>query len=817
MRTLSAALLLSAVLITPQIAPAADKAADKWSAQWKKVDEAVQQGLPKTAVERLQPILKGAMAEKNYPVAIKAIGRKIALEGTIQGNKPEEKITRLEAEIAKAPAAMQPMLEVIQADWYWQYFQHNRYRFMQRTATAAGAPGTPGRGKDFTTWDLPRLFTEIDKHFQKALAAEEQLKKIPVESFGELLDKGTMPDSHRPTLYDFVAHQALEFYNSGEQAAAKAEDAFELSADSPIFRPAEEFVAWTEYVRLSSLTNQAGQAGKPDVLTDSDSITLKAIRLYQQLLRFHQNDEDRSALLMADVDRLNFGNNKAVGEEKATLYKLALQRFVKQWDKHSVSAIARYHWAEVLRQEGALVEAHDLAQQGERAFRNTPGGNLCYNLIKQIEAKSANIMTERVWNEPSPSIRVTYRNLTKVYFRLVREDWVARLKNGQYRGQWLDDTRRKALLAAKPDLAWSAELPATVDYQERAEDLPAPKDLKPGFYNLLASYDPGFGASNNVVSYTDVWVSKLALVVRQQVNDARFGGFVLDAASGEPIEGADVQGYAWDSNGAVTTGAKVRTDRNGQFSVDGLFNHNNLLYVTHAGQELATANNLYAYPNNYRPIPVKQVVFFTDRSLYRPGQAIYFKGIAILVDQEGDNYKVLPNEQVNVVFSDVNGKEIARQTLGTNDYGSVSGNFTAPRDRLMGRMMLRADGLQGNSWVSVEEYKRPKFQVTLDAPKTAARLGGEVQLEGKAIAYTGAAVGGAKIRYHVVRQVRYPDWWYWCFFLAFSRQFGLAGDHSRHGRDPGRRLASRSSSSPSRTFRSPRRTSRSSSTRSRPT
>ena len=101
--------------------------------------------------------------------------------------------------------------------------------------------------------------------------------------------------------------------------------------------------------------------------------------------------------------------------------------------------------------------------------------------------------------------------------------------------------------------------------------------------------------------------------------------------------------------------------------------------------------------------------------------------------------------------------------MGTNDYGSFSGNFTAPRDRLMGRMMIRTDGIQGNTWVNVEEYKRPKFQVTLDAPKTAARLGGEVLLDGKAMAYTGAAVGGAKVRYHVVRQVRYPDWWYWCF------------------------------------------------------
>ena len=135
MKTLSTSLLLSALLIFPRFAPAADK----WDAQWKKVDEAVQQGLPKTAIERLQPILDGATAEKNYPVAIKAIGRKIALEGNIQGNKPEEKIIRLEAEIAKSPAEMQPMLEVILADWYWQYFQHNRWRFMQRTATAGPA------------------------------------------------------------------------------------------------------------------------------------------------------------------------------------------------------------------------------------------------------------------------------------------------------------------------------------------------------------------------------------------------------------------------------------------------------------------------------------------------------------------------------------------------------------------------------------------------------------------------------------------------------------------------------------------------------
>src|SRR5262249_48373874 len=163
-------------------------------------------------------IIQGAIKDKAYAEAVKAIGRKLSLEANIQGNKPEEKITRLEAEIAKAPKEMVPVLDTLLAHWYWQYFQQNRWRFMQRTATTA-APGS-----DFTTWDLPRLFTEIDRQFQKALSAEIVLKATPISSWDDLLQKGAIPDSYRPTLYDFEAHEALQFYTSGEQAATKSED-----------------------------------------------------------------------------------------------------------------------------------------------------------------------------------------------------------------------------------------------------------------------------------------------------------------------------------------------------------------------------------------------------------------------------------------------------------------------------------------------------------------------------------------------------------------------------------------------------------------
>src|SRR5205814_3841740 len=153
-------------------------------AQWKEVEEAVKKGLPKTAIEKLEPIIHDALKDKAWGEATKAIARKIVLEGNIQGNKPEEKITRLEAEIGKAPKEIVPLLDTILANWYWHYFQQNRWRFMQRTQT------TQAPGKDFTTWDLPRLFAEIDRQFQKSLANGEMLKKTPVASFDDLLQKG---------------------------------------------------------------------------------------------------------------------------------------------------------------------------------------------------------------------------------------------------------------------------------------------------------------------------------------------------------------------------------------------------------------------------------------------------------------------------------------------------------------------------------------------------------------------------------------------------------------------------------------------------
>ena len=334
-----------------------------------------------------------------------------------------------------------------------------------------------------------------------------------------------------------------------------------------------------------------------------------------------------------------------------------------------------------------------------------------------------------------------------------------------YRPENLTPAERDALLRAKPELSWSATLPPTEDFKPRTETVKVPKDLEPGFYWLISSHNKDFNTvSNNVVAFCDFWVSDMALVMRNHQGEGLIEGFVLNAITGDPIANALVEIWHRQRDNRFTLGERIRSDKNGFFSYQSTVQFEYLVQAEKDGQKLATGNN---YQNFFYPIdpgPFNRTVFFTDRSLYRPGQTISYKGICLSVDQNGDNYKTIANQDVTVIFQDPNGKEITKHNVRSNDYGSFSGSFTAPRDRLMGQMMIRTVNPAGQATFNVEEYKRPKFQVTLDAPKTPAKLNTPVQLTGKATAYTGSAVGGAKVRYRVSRETRYPDWYGWFYW-----------------------------------------------------
>ena len=484
------------------------------------------------------------------------------------------------------------------------------------------------------------------------------------------------------------------------------------------------------------------------------------------MIGFHLKDDDRSAVLDADLSRLEFGHNKAFGEEKTARYKAAMKRFEAANPNHEISARALLNLATAVQGEGDWVEARQIAQQGLTRFPNSVGGRRCFNVIQQIEARSSQVTTERVWNPPLPTIDVRYRNVTKIYFRVVAFDFEQYLKASRWQPEQLDQNQRQALLAQAPIKAWSADLPATTDYQERSESLAAPADIKAGSYFLIASHNDKFDAADNQVSFAEFWVSQLALVLRSRNGAGVIEGFVLNAISGEPLPGAVIRAWHRGNNGQLIALEPTKTGPLGLFRFEGANRNTLLFHATHDGQTLSSASYVSTFMQN-PPVPYERTMFFTDRSLYRPGQTIRYKGICLAVDTNQDSYRTIPARQLTVIFADANGKEIERVSHQTNDYGSFNGSVTAPRDRLTGRMFLRIDGQpQSSTNVSVEEYKRPKFQSALEAPKDAPKLGGEVSLTGKATAYTGAAIDGAKVRWRVVRQVRYPLWWSWrCWWM----------------------------------------------------
>ena len=704
---------------------------------WRRVETAKDQGLPATAISLLDEIIPLAMAEEVHPEAIKAICLKITLEGDIQGGHAEEKIVRLQAELAHAPEVMQPAMEAILAHWFWQYYQQHRWQFIQRTETSESP------SDDFTTWGLSRILAEIDAHFLMALADDQALKAIPIAAYNDLIERGNVPDAVRPTLYDFLVYEALSFYTAGEQGAYRPQDYFEIMVDSPVFAPRSQFVTW-----------------EPQT-TQQDSPKLRAIGLYQDLLVFHEQDEDPSALMDADLNRLKFAYNMAIGPEKDQAYTAALEHYAGQWGGFESVAEALYEWARVLQARGDLLEAHALATQAWDTYPATYGGILCYNLIGQIEGKSVTIETERVWNAPWPEIQVTYRNVDRVYFRAVPFDPLTRRALDE---NYLSTSERRSLLAEEPAVQWQADLPETLDYSQRTEFVSVPEDLPKGAYYVIASHRSSFTETDNQLSFVPVFVSDLALISRKISGNGPVNGFVLNARTGMPIDGARVS--AWLYNNTTGRHDEIRathTDEHGVFH----FSNNGdarqfLICAQTPGDRVFSEAKYRVRQPQAPPGPSQKTVFFTDRALYRPGQTIQYKGICLTQNTTTNQYEVLARTRLTVVFKDTSYQEIARQEHQCNEYGSFSGSFIAPADRLLGRMILSADqGPYGFTPVQVEEYKRPTFHVQMESPEDPPRLNDEVLVPCKATAYTGSAIGSAQVTWHVERTLQFPRWCWW--------------------------------------------------------
>lgn len=720
-----------------------------YSASWKKVEEAENNGLTEDARKLVQAIYQKAKEDKNDPQIVKTILYLCKYNSYIEENSETKSRQLLLDEIKQAQTPLKNVLQSILADMYWQYFNSNRYDILRRSdATAL-------KQDDFLTWDATYFTQEITALHLAALQDPQALQKMPIKDWNDILNQPQekLGRTYRPTLYDFLAHRALDYFMNDQANISKAADQFQIT-DAYAFANAKTF------------------AQKEISTSDPLSVRFYAVKILQDLTNFHLNDPQPDPLIDVELKRLKFAQEKSTLPDRKDQYLKALEALRNQYRDAPATAFVAYEIAlwyynrgnqynpEQKDQlyKGDRGKAEQVCMECVRAYAGTSGVKNCEALLTQIRQKELSFQTEQT-NAPNLPFRalLTYRSVEKVYCRTAKVD-EAILKKINAADQ--EEERINILSNLPTSQQWSVELPKDPDFNTHRAEIKIPAhDL--GKYVLIVSANEKFSTNDNAFCYQYTDITNLSLIIRNE--NAQTLYYVLHRQTGQPIAGVNykVSLQQWDYQSRQYQDKLIesgKTDKDGSFILKNKPNEYGQLridlskdkdYFSH-GDYLRGRYNTDRQPNNY-------LHFFTDRSIYRPGQTVYFK--AIFLETDGKTSKILPNKPLSVILKDVNWQDVATLNLQTNEYGSINGKFTLPTNLLNGTMHLHSDF--GQVDIQVEEYKRPKFSVSFEPPKGSFRLNEEITLTGNARAYAGNNIDNATLAYRVVRKANYPDWWWW--------------------------------------------------------
>ncbi len=723
--------------------------------EWKIVEELInKKNLPKSALAEVKKIYRLAKNEKQDAQVIKATVYMLGLQQELREENEISGIKDIEKEIASNKEPVAAILNSLLAEVYWNYFQSYRWRLYERSETRQF------KKEDISTWSAGDFHNKISALYLQSIKNEKLLQQTRLNQYDAIIIKGTVRHL-RPTLYDLLTHRALEYFKNDERDIAKPSYAFEIDQPS-VFEPAADFI------KINFSTK------------DTTSLQYKALLAFQKLIAFHLHDVKPDALLDVDIQRLEFGKEKSTHPDKEELYRNALSRLINKYNDLPAASQAWYLLAREYdadansynpfgdtTQRYSRVKAKEICEKVISHKDSSEGKINCLNLLKQINSKNLNFNLEKV-NVPGQAFRtfINYKNIEEISLRLIKptESLKEKLGNNYDEKLWAE------IIAAKPVRSWQQNLPVTNDLQQHSVEIKVDA-LPVGEYILLASTD-NF-SKNSILGARLFYVSNISYVARDK------NYFVLHRETGKPLAAADIQtwDYVYDSKNYKYTsvkGNKYKTDANGYFSIQeedkkeiNNRRENYKLEINWNNDRLFIDDWVYNYyyrdPQSTKDYSKNQrkIFFFTDRSIYRPGQTVYFKGITIMPDKEKKQIP-LQNFSTTVYLKDANYQLVDSITLLTNEFGSFSGKFQLPASGLNGLFNLQEKEGKGSVQFSVEEYKRPKFYVEYENIKKTFKVNDTIKLTGFAKAYAGNNIDGATVKYRVVREPRfiYP-WIFW--------------------------------------------------------
>lgn len=745
-------LILSFFIMKGNAQPVKDYEAD-----WKTVEENIQKGLPATALEAVKKIYAKARAEKQDAQIIKALVYMTDLQQQNREENEQQSIRQFEAELAASKEPVTSLLSSYLAGIYEGFYNRNRYKLYNRTNTVQF------QKDDINTWTRDDFHKKMSELYMVSIKNTSLLQNTSLTPYEALITKGNVRYL-RPTLYDLLAWRALNYFSNDERDITRPAYAFQISQ-------AEAFAPAAAFVNYRFTTN------------DSLSLQHKALLIYQELLRFHLNDAKPDALIDADIDRLEYVFENSVHPQKEDLYYNALKIIAEKYISNSIANQAKYLMAQIHFQKGLqynaredttnrweLVKAKEIVDKILGNKTESEGYANAFNLNNQLMQPHFSFEVEKV-NVPGVPFRmlVNYKNLDKIYMRIIPATETLKNAVRDMRGE---NKYWSQLASANYSKSWIQQLPKNTDLQNHSAEIKV-DGLPAGEFFIMASANDDFSRSKNILARRLTYISNISFVNNKE------DFFVLHRNTGQPLANAKVQVWErqYDYHNykySKTKLADYTSDKNGNFkftkvSVNTRRGNNGYLFEIDHGKEKffmdEEAYNYYYYDSyneeNNKKIN-KQVFLFTDRSLYRPGQTLYFKGIAINRQNDGKKADINASYQSTITLYDANQQKIDSIKVSVNEFGSFSGRFTLPQSGLNGVFYLRTTDRKGNASFRIEEYKRPKFYVEYEKIKGTYKVNEEVTVTGVAKAYAGNNIENANVKYRVVRQARFPyPWMFW--------------------------------------------------------
>ncbi|MBP5622861.1 MAG: alpha-2-macroglobulin, partial [Thermoguttaceae bacterium] len=424
-------------------------------------------------------------------------------------------------------------------------------------------------------------------------------------------------------------------------------------------------------------------------------------------------------------------------------------------------------------------------------FRNATGAKVVARKLNVDEALKI-VRTDKFWQEYG-----NFGSLSNVLNTILQEK-SAPNNDENYRNRPQVKNLLKAIEKIHLVGDEVARYSLTLDPDPNHYDRVAPMNLPvkdPGAYLVEITADSG----NKDVAV--VWLRDVAIVKKQFEEGNRY--FALDAKTGEPIVEQKIEFFVvhqrWN-NGKQSIRTKSitkRTDKNGSVLFDNKEIPDDestqvLAIVPKDGKKSAAQYSFMDFQGLWRIYAGDDVFmnsrafFVSDRPIYRPNQKAEFKFIVGDAQYDAPDDSRWAGKNVDYQIIAPNGDKVAEKRVTLDEYGAFSDSFEIPGDAKLGVYSVQlvqkndANG-QITRWIGdgsfrLEEYKKPEFQVTVDAPKDPVALGDSFKAKVNAKYYFGAPVANAVVSYKVIRTnyrssyypARYWDWFYGCGYWQFT-------------------------------------------------